>query len=487
VAQLCIAAWGVSLLVACGGAGAPAVRHGLGAVPARGWHYTVTMSKDLELATSRVCVGTEETVPPFLRAGVKHAARFARRATHLSADGTAHDLPLPDGGEVPLANVQPGDCIEIEIAVGDAAGSFRPLVVSRNGSWLVSTSMLFWGPSAGREVFSGTVRFELPPGVHVSAPFPVLDGVYQAGPDLHRFVGAVGFSKIAALEWETSGVTVTLQRVGGALRTTDEDLRAWISSGIAAVAGEGSFPVERLLVLAVPVPAAKEAVAFGQVVRGGGAAVSLFVHEEATGAELMTDWVLVHELSHLLTPFSDDAWLSEGLATYYQEVLRARSGATDAVGAWRALDAGFARGEARGMEESLETESRRMHATHNYARVYWMGAALAFEMDVALRKRGGNLGSLDALLAEFRRTHDMGRPWAARALIREWDRMLGEPVLVPLCERGMVSREFPDLSDRYEELGLVRDRAGKLRLSDRAPHAAIREAITAGATAPRTR
>lgn len=48
----------------------------------------------------------------------------------------------------------------------------------------------------------------------------------------------------------------------------------------------------------------------------------------ATTSELSRDWTATHELSHMLLPYvaSRDRWLSESLASYYQNVLRARDG-----------------------------------------------------------------------------------------------------------------------------------------------------------------
>ena len=57
--------------------------------------------------------------------------------------------------------------------------------------------------------------------------------------------------------------------------------------------------------------------------------------------DLRTDWTATHEFSHLLLPYVSrrDRWLSEGLASYYQNVLRARDGRLSETDAWRKLDA----------------------------------------------------------------------------------------------------------------------------------------------------
>ncbi|MCK6549944.1 hypothetical protein L6R52_29190, partial [Myxococcota bacterium] len=91
---------------------------------------------------------------------------------------------------------------------------------------------------------------------------------------------------------------------------------------------------------------------FGLVLRGGGPSVTFFVGDEADDASLVGEWVAVHELSHLSMPFveRDAAWLSEGFATYYQNVLRARAGLMSAEAAWTELHEGFARGQAANVD-----------------------------------------------------------------------------------------------------------------------------------------
>ena len=68
-------------------------------------------------------------------------------------------------------------------------------------------------------------------------------------------------------------------------------------------------------------------ISFGLARRGGGASVLFVLDERATEETLAHDWVAVHELSHLAFPAMprSEAWLTEGWATYFQEVLRARA------------------------------------------------------------------------------------------------------------------------------------------------------------------
>ena len=57
---------------------------------------------------------------------------------------------------------------------------------------------------------------------------------------------------------------------------------------------------------------------------------------EVTAAQLLSDWVLVHEMTHLALPDTGEehAWLSEGIATYVEGVARVQAGNRSEVDVW---------------------------------------------------------------------------------------------------------------------------------------------------------
>jgi predicted metalloprotease with PDZ domain len=191
----------------------------------------------------------------------------------------------------------------------------------------------------------------------------------------------------------------------------------------------------------------------------------------------------VHELSHLLHPVIDgpDRWLSEGLASYYQNVLRARAGLRSAQWSWDALHAGFERGirgTARG--RSLAEVSETMMRDHSFMRVYWSGAAIALLADVELRRRSGGAQSLDTALAALGDCClPADRSWSARELMQQLDRLTDTTVFIQLYRKYIDSDDFPDLGAVYAELGLQPISATRLRLDPTAPGAAICGAIMA--------
>jgi predicted metalloprotease with PDZ domain len=217
------------------------------------------------------------------------------------------------------------------------------------------------------------------------------------------------------------------------------------------------------------------------VQRGGGDAVHLYIDQRRPAEEFMADWVLVHELSHLLHPniVARDRWLSEGIASYYQNVLRARAGLMSTQWAWNKLHAGFERG-VRGTPRgrSLAEVSETMMRDRSFMRVYWSGAAIALLADVELRRRSKGAQSLDTALAAFRDCClPADRSWSARELMRQLDRRTGTTVFMALYREHIDADGFPDLGALYGELGLQPMSETRLRLDPTAPGAAICEAI----------
>jgi hypothetical protein len=255
----------------------------------------------------------------------------------------------------------------------------------------------------------------------------------------------------------------------------------WIRETAAAVAGiYGVFPQASPQILIVPVGPNRQAVPWGHVVRGGGIATELFVDETRSLEQLRKDWTASHELSHMLLPFVSrrDRWLSEGLASYYQNVLRARDGSLTEEQAWQKLNEGFERGRAGTRGGSLSSATRG--GWNSTMRVYWSGAAMMLKADAELRRRSAGRQSLDTALGELR-SCCLGneRSWRARELFAQLDRITQSTVFADLYEAHVRDEEFPDLGETYQKLGLVQS-SGSIRLDPDAPWARIRYYIMNG-------
>ncbi|GAB3102049.1 M61 family metallopeptidase [Lysobacter terrae] len=252
-------------------------------------------------------------------------------------------------------------------------------------------------------------------------------------------------------------------------------LRAWLAeTAQATLAAYGRFPLPDATIRVSEVDGRSSSpVPWGQTSRRGSVAVLLFVRKDASLGELRADWTAVHELSHLFHPYlgDDGRWLAEGLASYYQNVLRARSGLLDEAEAWRRLDAGFGRGRREDSGMRLDELSGTRHGT---MRVYWAGAAYWLETDLALRERGG---SLDAVLSRYADCCLSGSGEVAPAeFIAQLDQIAGGDAFTRTFQRYSASREFPSLDAAYAKLGLTATTGG-LRFSDRAQARRLREAV----------
>ncbi|HKO46463.1 MAG TPA: hypothetical protein VJV79_01990, partial [Polyangiaceae bacterium] len=241
----------------------------------------------------------------------------------------------------------------------------------------------------------------------------------------------------------------------------------------------GHFPVPRALVIAVP--GDRSGPGFGMALRGGGPAVVISLDRRPSPASLDRDWTATHEFLHLGVPRlpPEDAWLFEGLASYYTEVVRARAGLHSPAQAYQHLLEGFERGRKNGGSLSLRDESSQMHERSSFYRVYWAGAALAFLTDVEARRASGP--TLDAALRSFAECcASSADEWTAERVLAQLDQSLGAPRFTEHARRWLDRREFPALDGTLRALGIAPGTRGAAIFGP-AAHAAIRDAIMAPA------
>nr|WP_256489391.1 hypothetical protein [Pleionea sp. CnH1-48] len=169
------------------------------------------------------------------------------------------------------------------------------------------------------------------------------------------------------------------------------------------------------------------------------------------------DWTAYHEFSHLLLPFIDlkDAWVSEGIASYYQYLVMARHGVVSEEQAFRRFWGGIKRGfdnyhRTSGRPLSEVSKNVRRYGAHR--RVYWTGALLWFQADLILRKSGN---SLDKVLAEFaRKHHPEDDTMSARELSKVLDDIVGYPLFVPLFSQAQDLTAYPDYRELFNRIGI---------------------------------
>ena len=255
-------------------------------------------------------------------------------------------------------------------------------------------------------------------------------------------------------------------------------LQRWVEEAArATVLPSGRFPLRSARVEVRETQSrGSSPVPWGQTSRDGDVAVLLYVRRDASYEQLRADWTAVHEFSHLAHPYLGERgrWLAEGLASYHQNVLRARAGLLTPEEAWQRLDAGFRRGEAVVDGPALDAMGRQRGGT---MRVYWAGAAYWLEMDLALRRHHDT--TLEAILDRYAQCCLDGTAHVApEDFVAALDRAAGVALFVKRYRDYAESTVFPSLTDSYRALGIQRSGAG-LEFSDDSAARRLREAMTA--------
>lgn len=454
-------AWGLLILLCLSPNGSAAAQ-----TPNR-VDYRVQLSG--EYVTVELC--RPRTVPSRLVSGVPAASGAVRwfRSGPGFSDSTGTPLAIRDG-RVELGNAR---CAHYQVDLAQAARATRfsrrspEVTVTSAGAWL-------WRVPGRRR--RGRVRFSAAPHVDIAVPWPRNpDGTYELDDSAFRNASFIAIGRFERWSFRRRDADFTVVRIGNGWLAPRSEIDAWLHEVIDGVASvPGRFPVERLLIVLSASPGAS--LGFGMVRRGGGHSIAFMVGRRARVDRLRRSWVGWHEMSHLLLPAlpQRDAWFYEGVATYYQEVLRARAGIQSPSRAWGQLLAGFGRGRHHGRVRTLSDASTTMMQDGGFSRVYWSGTAFALEADLALRQRGE---SLDRAIARGVATwRGSNRTWSGPEVCEIFDRPLSDHPVVPMHRRYANSHDFPPIIDRrLAQIGVVRV-AGRTRLVT-APGRAMRDAI----------
>lgn len=225
--------------------------------------------------------------------------------------------------------------------------------------------------------------------------------------------------------------------ISGVAQVRSHDWLNWIKRTAAAVASVyGSYPVNGTNVLVIPIGKRSGPIPWGEVQRGGFPSIHFYIDETRDNAEFLNDWTGSHELSHVFLPkiTSRDRWMSEGIASYYQNVARSKHGLLSPTLAWRKLTEGFARGRSAAGRTPLRNANKIMH-------IYWGGVAYFFLADLHLREAGT---SLPKVLQKF---HQCCLPsytqWHAESLSKKLDQLSGTRIFSDLLTNEANARQFP--------------------------------------------
>jgi hypothetical protein len=281
------------------------------------------------------------------------------------------------------------------------------------------------------------------------------------------------FGKLEQRTVDIGGARLEVARLDGPLAEPFDELSRWVDTSARAVADfYRTFPMPRASITIVPIRGADEVV-YGKVLPESEPGIALLVGEHARRGALYSDWILVHELFHLGFPslHREGKWLDEGLATYYEPVIRARAGLYTEQELWSELWHRMPEGLAAFTGPGLE------HA-HDFHGIYWGGAIACLLADVEARRHDPTRG----LEVGLRALRDAGGTasdvWSLDAAVDVIDRALRAPTLAPIV-RAHGRRGSPfDLAALFAELGVSPTAGDGVQLSDDAPLAAVRRAIT---------
>jgi hypothetical protein len=450
----------------------------------RALHYTFGLDAKLSTLSARLCF--EGGAPAQLVCGAAKSTDLLHDPVLELANGQTRTLQR-EQHLIKLDDVAANSCIDYRIDVS-AALENDSLMLAYPGeqSLLVGVELFLWRPAKRPPNLTTTVRFVLPEGMQVSTPWPEQAGEYALDESAFAFTGHLVFGQFAREQVAVPGSKLDVVVMNGFAEPTRSLIDPWLATSAAAVSQPmGTFPAVHVQVIVVPTSPSTFPIHFGHTGRSGGGSIVLFMPTDMDAKAFREDWIAVHEFSHLLHPFVQrgDAWLSEGLATYLQEVLRVRAGLLPEQQAWRRLYEGAQLGRAT--DQSLAQETHRMAFAGNYQRVYWAGAAIALMADVELRRKTAGKVSLDTVLTKL--VHDRVGTWqglTAAELLRAMDERAGVAVFQDIAGRYLSGGRLPDLSALYEQLGLL-DGSGALVDRKIAPLSWVRDAIMAGAVAAR--
>jgi len=413
-----------------------------------------------------------DSAPTFLRAGSRHARHHTQQ---IQWNGQAMNTRL--GRLVLTAGV--AGCLSYDI---------NPKTSQRTkeqhpDSLLVKIADWLWLPENQSPKQLPQLQFNHGRDIKVSAPWRLISRtpaatLYQLQPTPKYSSGYVALGPMSQQTLKLDGASLRLSIMTGSFEHKASLITAWVQTMASAVTTvSDGFPVKDAQVLVVMVDGQRGAVPWGQVNRSGGPGVLFVVNGNSSKQALFDDWTAAHEFSHLLTPYTPhDRWLSEGFASYHQNITRLRSGLLDEKTAWSKLIAGFERGRKSAAAENAPVlaEAGRRHNMQ----MYWGGAVLALKADVGLQlSTAGKMTLSDALAKLKHCCLGTGKAWRAGELFHQLDQLTDSQVFTEMYHQQALQRTYPEYQQLLKDLGIESRNRQRLKINNQAPLAHIRKRI----------
>lgn len=263
---------------------------------------------------------------------------------------------------------------------------------------------------------------------------------------------------------------------------TAETVQSWVHFlGTSLLQIYGRWPRDAWRVSAAPASApGSDPIPWAQVHRGEINTIEFYTAPRAELDELKRAYTGYHEAAHLLIPYRGwgDLWFSEGLATYYQHILQARSGVIDEARLWQFLYDGFDSGrrDDRWQGQPLAAIGSDAGSEGADMRVYWSGAWYFLNVDVRLRRQSRGEMSLDKALGALNaccRDERMSVPEMVRRLDQINDVLLFEPLYL----KTRTSTGIGATESLFASLG-IDILEGRVKLQQFGPGAVLRRGIS---------
>ena len=258
-------------------------------------------------------------------------------------------------------------------------------------------------------------------------------------------------------------------------------LVAWIDFiSTALLQVYGHWPRQLWQVTVIPASSASsDPIPWAQVRRANVDRVEFFTAPHATTLGLKQAWTGYHELAHLLIPYSGEGetWFSEGLASFYQNILQALVGVLTEQQAWQNMYDGFLRGrtDAQFDGQALATVSDLMREHGGFMRVYWSGAWYFLAADIRLRQQSAGKLTLDSALGKLNECC-ADEQLSVPQMVAKLDALNGVLIFQPLYTQLRASTSMPAFESMYSSLG-ISFANGTVELQQEGPGAQLRRQI----------
>lgn len=388
-------------------------------------HYQVTL--DAEKALIAVAVCFDDLLPDSLTTGLASSSDFLIENSLRNLSLISRNTELSFSRRI--------SCSQYSVDLKKALNKRQ--AQRYNGGWLVNNQAWLWQPKNNAQFI---IEFNSPQNtpIDVSVPWKLSENGYLAGNTPIGWTSRMAFGNITNIPIKVAADNVRASVIGINDSKKINEYKEWLRESVFAISQlYGRFPINQAQILVTPIGKKREAIPWAEVQRAGLPSAHLFIDQYRPITEFKQDWTTIHELSHFLLPRVEyrDRWLSEGLASYYQNVAKARAGLLTEQQAWQKLKLGFAKGR-----KALTGNLRSSRSTKH---LYWGGAAFYLLADVRLR----NLKTpqtLDQVLDKFQQCClPNDTLWNAEQLVRQLDSLSKTTIFTDLLNYEALANKFP--------------------------------------------